>query len=247
MDQVAFDCGTRVLLASNRPAIRAFFPSPQEAPGNSFDLRQVPIPSDPGPALFNEIQLADLAVLDVPPDPVAAVELCRALKTHKPSLPIAALLCCTEHVAPWQLSALIDAGVTSLLDLHASAEDLALAFRSIARGGMVLHLHAAIGSGSLLRHITTRNRGDRTTDLSPTEADIPLLRMVARGLSDHEIGTRLHISPFTVRHHIERLRRELVARNRIELAAWAGRNGFYGPSEVETDFETGMDRAAGEN
>ena len=52
---------------------------------------------------------------------------------------------------------------------------------------------------------------------------------MAAGLPDHEIGRRLHLSPHTVKHHIEQLRGELGARNRIELAAWAGRHGFYRP------------------
>jgi len=30
-----------------------------------------------------------------------------------------------------------------------------------------------------------------------------------------------------VKHRIEQLRNELGVRNRTELAAWAGRNGFY--------------------
>ena len=46
-------------------------------------------------------------------------------------------------------------------------------------------------------------------------------------LSDHEIGASLHLSPHTVKHHVDTLRAEVGARNRIELAAWAGKNGFY--------------------
>jgi hypothetical protein len=38
---------------------------------------------------------------------------------------------------------------------------------------------------------------------------------------------QLHLSPHTVKHHIDQVRRELRVRNRTELAAWAGRNGFY--------------------
>jgi DNA-binding NarL/FixJ family response regulator len=238
------DRETRILLASNRSAIRAFFPSSHEQPGGRFTVHQVPIPSPSSPELADGIQLAQLAVLDVAPDPVGAMELCHSLKSQKPALPIAALVCCTEHIAPWHLSALIDAGVTSLLDLQASADSLAAAFHGIANGDIVLHLHAAPGGAALLRNVTSKNRGDGTVaDLSPTDLDIQLLRLVANGLSDNDIGMRLHMSPFTVRHHIERLRREVIARNRVELAAWAGRNGFYQPSESESDSDAGNDHA----
>jgi DNA-binding NarL/FixJ family response regulator len=30
-----------------------------------------------------------------------------------------------------------------------------------------------------------------------------------------------------VKHHVDQLRRDVGVRNRTELAAWAGRNGFY--------------------
>src|SRR2546426_849033 len=53
------------------------------------------------------------------------------------------------------------------------------------------------------------------------------------GLPDYEIGARLHLSPHTVKHHIEALRDEVGARNRIELAAWAGQNGFYAPGSSD--------------
>ena len=54
--------------------------------------------------------------------------------------------------------------------------------------------------------------------------------LVAQGLSDREIGARLHLSRHTVHHKIERLRGDLGLRNRTELAAWAGRQGLYPPS-----------------
>jgi DNA-binding NarL/FixJ family response regulator len=45
---------------------------------------------------------------------------------------------------------------------------------------------------------------------------------VAAGLTDHEIGRQLYLSHHTVKHRIDRLRRRVRARNRIQLAAWAG-------------------------
>ena len=59
------------------------------------------------------------------------------------------------------------------------------------------------------------------------ELQLQLLELVALGLPDHEIGRRLHLSPHTVKHQIEDLRTALRVRNRTELAAWAGKNGFY--------------------
>jgi DNA-binding CsgD family transcriptional regulator len=35
-----------------------------------------------------------------------------------------------------------------------------------------------------------------------------------------------------VKHYIEQLRKELRVRNRIELAAWAARAGFYAARDI---------------
>ncbi len=56
---------------------------------------------------------------------------------------------------------------------------------------------------------------------------LELITLVAHGLSDREIGERLHLSRHTVHHWIERLRDELNLKNRVELAAWAGKHGLY--------------------
>jgi DNA-binding NarL/FixJ family response regulator len=41
-------------------------------------------------------------------------------------------------------------------------------------------------------------------------------------MTDHEIGGEMFLSHHTVKHRIERLRHRANARNRIQLAAWAG-------------------------
>jgi hypothetical protein len=54
-----------------------------------------------------------------------------------------------------------------------------------------------------------------------------MLSYVAAGMSDREIAECIHRSPHTVKHHIERHRHKIDVRNRMELAAWAGQNGYY--------------------
>jgi DNA-binding NarL/FixJ family response regulator len=61
----------------------------------------------------------------------------------------------------------------------------------------------------------------------PTEEEELLLRLVARGLSDYQIARQIRSNPFTAKHRVERLRAKIGACNRTELAAWAGRNGYY--------------------
>ena len=145
-------------------------------------------------------------------------------------LPLAALLCCPHSVTPWQLRALIATGVSNLLDLYATPEEVLRVLQGVARGDVVLHVQLTNtnGHGAVLEDITAGKEmnGETGSGRMSTRTSAQILELLVHGLSDQEIGRQLHLSPHTVKHHIDRLRGELGARNRIELAAWAGRQGF---------------------
>jgi DNA-binding NarL/FixJ family response regulator len=204
-----------ILLLSGRPAVWTYFESLEEyLPG----LTVVPLGDEPAD------HQGAIAVIDVALDPAAGVDACRNLREQLPSVPIAVLLCCPQAVDPWQLQSLFAAGVGSVLDLQAPPGEAARLLESAARGAAVIHLHIRRSHRTLLRDLFI-DHGSRGG------ARMQLLQLVARGLPDHEIGRILHLSPHTVKHHIETLRAELGVRNRTELAAWAGRHGFYAPDE----------------
>jgi DNA-binding NarL/FixJ family response regulator len=64
--------------------------------------------------------------------------------------------------------------------------------------------------------------GDR--HLTAQEANV--LRLLAIGLTNAEIGTALFISPKTVSVHVSSVLRKLEVSNRTEAAAWANRHGL---------------------
>jgi DNA-binding CsgD family transcriptional regulator len=61
-------------------------------------------------------------------------------------------------------------------------------------------------------------------DLSQRELDV--LRLVARGLSNREIGAALHISGHTAANHVSSILRKTESANRTEAAAYAYRRGL---------------------
>jgi DNA-binding NarL/FixJ family response regulator len=212
-----------LLLASTRWGVHAFF-----AGLRAYGLPGIvvgPIPESIDDLSEEALTQAAAAAIDLAPNPLAGVALCRALHERRPSLPIVALLCCPEAVNPWHLRELMRDGA-SVLDLQATPEEAVRALESMSRGSSVLHLHLRRGQRALLRDILS---GRETTSATK----IRVLELVSFGLPDHEIGARLHLSPHTVKHHIEALRDEVGARNRIELAAWAGQNGFYSPGSSQ--------------
>jgi DNA-binding CsgD family transcriptional regulator len=51
-----------------------------------------------------------------------------------------------------------------------------------------------------------------------------VLRLVAQGLSDKEIASRLHLSGHTVHRHISNMRTKLGLPSRAAAVAWAAQN-----------------------
>lgn len=60
--------------------------------------------------------------------------------------------------------------------------------------------------------------------LTPREADV--LRLLATGCSNREIGSRFHLAEGTVATHVHRLMRKLGVQNRTEAALWAVKHGL---------------------
>jgi DNA-binding CsgD family transcriptional regulator len=59
-----------------------------------------------------------------------------------------------------------------------------------------------------------------------------VLVLVGAGLTDREIAAELGISRWTVKRHLGILFRKLSCRRRVDLAAWAARNGLTKAAQV---------------
>jgi DNA-binding NarL/FixJ family response regulator len=163
------------------------------------------------------IARADVAVVDGSIDRTEAVAVCEALRKARGGLPISAVFCCPHSATAADLRGLLAAGIEGMLDLQLSPADTLQVLRGVARGQRAFHLQMAAGSGTSLVELLAKQEGSE--ELS--EHDLGLLRLVAAGLTDREIGGELYLSHHTVKHRIERLRHRVHARNRIQLAAWA--------------------------
>ncbi|MEU2827389.1 response regulator [Streptomyces lavendulae] len=62
--------------------------------------------------------------------------------------------------------------------------------------------------------------------LTAREREIALL--VARGLTNAEVGAELFISPGTAKTHVANIQAKLAVRNRVGIAAWAWETGLAG-------------------
>jgi PAS domain S-box-containing protein len=81
-------------------------------------------------------------------------------------------------------------------------------------------------SESFLADVTRATRVDLARRLNLDDVDLDILRLVARGSSNREIGPEVHLSAAAVKDRIRRLMTRLGARRRAELAAQALRLGI---------------------
>jgi DNA-binding NarL/FixJ family response regulator len=161
---------------------------------------------------------ASVALVDASIDAVEALAVCGQLRAQRADLRIGILFCCPHAATAESLRPFITEGIGSFLDLQLSAEQTLAALRGIARGETVVRLQLTEDSS---RALFNGNGHNKPEELSADE--LVLLHLVSLGSTDHEIGLEMCLSHHTIKHRIERLRHRLHARNRIQLAAYAGR------------------------
>lgn len=117
------------------------------------------------------------------------------------------------------------AGAAGFLLKRSAAADLVQAVRLVARTDSLLYPAAvrALAAEHARSHRTTALRG-RLTD---READV--LRLMAQGLANAEIATRLDIGPATVKSHVAAVLAKLGARDRTQAVIAAYESGFVTP------------------
>jgi DNA-binding NarL/FixJ family response regulator len=210
--------GFHVAVISSRPTVLALFADMARQTDDSVSTTLATVDPAAVADSTDVLGVADVAVIDAAVGRTEAVAVCEATRAARSDLPVCAVFCCPQSAASADLRGLLSAGVDGLLDLQLSPRETLRVLRGVARGQGAFHLQMAAGSSTSLFEMLANDRA--TEELS--DHDVGLLRLVALGLTDHEIGRQLYLSHHTVKHRIDRLRRRVNARNRIQLAAWAG-------------------------
>jgi DNA-binding NarL/FixJ family response regulator len=204
-----------ISVAASRPAVLTFFTDLQhQDPG--ILVTALPLDTRAIGAASEALSAASVAVVDASVDETEALEVFEEMRAQRPTLPIGVLFCCPHAANAQRLRAFVAAGAGGFLDLRLSTEETLGALRGLARGRGIFHLQLGKGSSTALSEALG---GTTRTELS--DHDVGLLNLVKLGLTDFEIGRALFLSPHTVKHRIEKLRRRAQARNRVQLAAWA--------------------------
>jgi len=118
----------------------------------------------------------------------------------------------------------VNAGVSGFVMKDATLEDLISTVRSVAQGGQVLPPQMAT---TLFARIATdavvRGRPEALDAVRMTPREREVINLIAEGLSNKEIATRLEIATDTVKSHVRNVMEKLMLHTRLQIAAFAHR------------------------
>jgi DNA-binding NarL/FixJ family response regulator len=156
-----------------------------------------------------------VALIDVKMGPgVNGIEVTRRIRRSSPET---AAVLYTSYGDRSLLVEALDAGARGYVLKGAPLEELVRAVRHVAGGGSYV-------DGALVPALSGAAALDHAPQLTERERDV--LRLLAEGLRNEEIGRRLYISPETVKAHVAKAMRKLDADTRTQAVAEALRHAI---------------------
>jgi DNA-binding NarL/FixJ family response regulator len=153
------------------------------------------------------------------------IEATRRIVARQPEVKVVAL---TTFDLDEYVYESVRAGASGFLLKDLAPADLVRAVEVVARGDAML-------APQLTRRLLDRYTATPTpTTVLPkvTEREAEVLRLIARGLSNSEIGQRLFLSEATVKTYVSRLLAKLSLRDRVQLAVLAYESGLVRAGEA---------------
>ncbi|MGD0474293.1 MAG: response regulator transcription factor [Candidatus Velthaea sp.] len=148
-------------------------------------------------------------------------DICEMVAVCKESVPSTNVCVMSCHPHPEMLQRVIDAGAAGYMIKDAQPSELIEAIKMIAVGATYVDPRAG---GLLLKmHGRTRRPG-QINALSNRE--IQVVRLIAGGFSNKEIGATLSLSEKTIKNHISRIFSKLQVTGRTQLVIHAIKTGI---------------------
>lgn len=156
----------------------------------------------------------DVAVLDARLPDGSGIEVCRDVRAIDPGIKALVLTSFDDDEA---LFAAIVAGAAGYVLKDIRSSDLVRGIRTVAAGGSLLDPTTTAHVLERLRNGPQEDR--RLAGLTGQERRI--LELIADGLSNREIGTRLHLAEKTVKNYVSSLLAKLGMQRRTQAAVFA--------------------------
>ncbi|GAC1519063.1 MAG: response regulator transcription factor [Ktedonobacteraceae bacterium] len=228
----------RILLADDHPIVREGLRAVLETQPD-FEVVGTPQQAANGDeALRLAVQLLpDILLLDLEMPVMDGVETIRHLRQHfqadatgdKQTRP--RIIVFTAFDNDERIIAALEAGANGYLLKGAPREEIFNAIRVTMQGGSLLQ---PVIASKLLRHVGQQygaGGGTRAGQAPPlqealTEREIEVLGLLAQGMPNKEIASRLSISERTAKFHVSSIMGKLGATNRTEAVSLAAQKGL---------------------
>lgn len=161
----------------------------------------------------------DIVLLDISMPGIDGIEVTRRLK-H--SLPATKVLIMTMHEDTGLLREALRAGASGYIVKRAVESELITAILAVDRGE--LYVHPALMRGLFQAESPASAPLKQSEVLSPREIDV--LRLIAQGFTNRQIGEALSLSVRTVESHRASIMDKLSLHSRAELASYAAERGL---------------------
>jgi DNA-binding NarL/FixJ family response regulator len=168
-----------------------------------------------------EAATPDVVLMDVRMPRRTGIEATRAIKDTLPSTKILMLTISDEEADLYEA---IKAGASGYLLKEISIEEVASAVRKVNQGQSLISPSMA---SKLLSEFAAmvKRRDERTQVPGPrlTDRELEVLKLVAKGMNNRDIGSELFISENTVKNHVRNILEKLHLHSRMEAVVYAVR------------------------
>jgi DNA-binding NarL/FixJ family response regulator len=165
----------------------------------------------------------DVCLVDIRMPRLDGLEVTRALAGPGVAAPLRVIVVTTFDLDDYVYGAL-RGGAAGFILKDAGPALLVEAVRAAHAGDALVSPSITV---RLLRHLKPPGR-TLAADARLSGRELEVVRLIARGRTNQEIGAELFISLSTVKGHVSAIQTKLGLRNRVEIAAWAWEHGVAG-------------------
>jgi DNA-binding NarL/FixJ family response regulator len=173
----------------------------------------------------------DVVLMDIRMPALDGIEATLRLRALQDPLDVLVLTTFGEDEVLWGA---IEAGAAGFVLKDSSAEDLIAAVRAVAGGGAWFDPGVAPRVLERYRQVVAPAARDSTRLDELTEREHEVLRLMARGATNAEIGRTLHVAEATVKTHVGSIFAKLEVRDRAAAIVFAYDHGVVTPGAAQS-------------
>ena len=190
--------------------------------GDSPSFQIVGTVSSGEEAIASTVELSpDVLILDIHMPGMGGVEAAKQLHVRYPELGIIMLTVSEDEN---DLFAAVRAGARGYMLKNSTAAELTAGIERVHAGEAAISPTMSVKLFNRFASTPPASSPRPLDDLTDRERDV--LKLVAQGMSNREIGVQLSISHHTAKAHLRHILDKLNLRSRSEAAVWAERQGL---------------------